>query len=108
VTDAATPGEERAAPPAPGEIDLDAIESDLDDVEQALHELADGTYWDRAGRDDAHELADGTYSDRTGRDDAHELADGTYWDRAGRDDAHVDTGGDPARPADPTTADAPR
>jgi hypothetical protein len=91
VTDAATPGEERAAPPAPGEIDLDAIESDLDDVEQALHELADGTYWDRAGRDDAHELADGTYSDRTGRDDAH-----------------VDTGGDPARPADPTTADAPR
>lgn len=91
MTDAATPGEERAAPPAPGEIDLDAIESDLDDVEQALHELADGTYWDRAGRDDAHELADGTYSDRTGRDDAH-----------------VDTGGDPARPADPTTADAPR
>jgi hypothetical protein len=91
VTDAATPGEERAAPPAPGEIDLDAIESDLDDVEQALHELADGTYWDRTGRDDAHVDTGGTYSDRTGRDDAH-----------------VDTGGDPARPADPTTADAPR
>jgi hypothetical protein len=28
-------------------IDLDAIEADLDRVESALRQLADGTYWDR-------------------------------------------------------------
>ena len=32
-------------PPAPTSIDLDAIETDLADVEVALARLAAGTYW---------------------------------------------------------------
>jgi hypothetical protein len=48
VTDAATPGDERDerdTPPVGDDIDLDAIEADLDRVERALDELAEGTYW---------------------------------------------------------------
>jgi hypothetical protein len=33
----------------PAEVDLDAIERDLRDVETALNQLADGTYWTDGG-----------------------------------------------------------
>jgi hypothetical protein len=52
VTDATTSPDDTTAPEAPGdtggdeaEIDLDAIETDLNRVELALEQLADGTYF---------------------------------------------------------------
>jgi hypothetical protein len=68
VTDASTPSGDSATSPGPAAaiapdvpvdpvvgargaipdaIDLDTIEADLDRVESALQQLADGTYWDR-------------------------------------------------------------
>jgi len=73
VTDASTPSGDSATSPGPAAaiapdvpvvpvvgargaipdaidldtVDLDAIEADLDRVESALQQLADGTYWDR-------------------------------------------------------------
>ena len=46
VTDSpVTISQEPTVPASHGEIDLDAMESDFVDVEQALTRLADGTYW---------------------------------------------------------------